>query len=52
MGVNLILMAMSSLFSREAVTEMKRRRFSGNLLVKWEDGIINDIEFDRDLNEM
>jgi hypothetical protein len=41
-------MAMSSLFSREAVAELRKRRFSGNLLVKWEDGIINEIEFDRD----
>jgi|WetSurMetagenome_2_1015567.scaffolds.fasta_scaffold748275_1 hypothetical protein len=42
------MVTMRSLFSREAVRELRKDRFSGNLMVRWENGVINDIEIDRD----
>jgi hypothetical protein len=33
----------SSLFSREAVKKLRRDRFTGMLLVNWENGVIDDM---------
>ena len=42
------MQAVKSLFSREAVRELRKDRFSGKLSVRWENGVINDIVIDRD----
>lgn len=33
----------ASLFSKEAVRQLRRNRFTGMLLVNWENGIIDDM---------
>ncbi len=33
-----------TLFSKEAVEKFRKDRFSGKLLVNWENGVINDLE--------
>jgi hypothetical protein len=38
----------SSLFSKDAVKELRKDRFSGNLMVRWENGVIDDIQLERD----
>ena len=38
-----------SLFSRDAIEDLKRKKFTGNILVKWEDGMINDMELQTDV---
>jgi hypothetical protein len=41
-----------TLFSKEAVEKLRKDRFSGKLLVNWENGVINDFELSDGCFEM
>ena len=37
-----------SLFSKEAIEALRKERFTGNIMVKWDNGMINDMELQTD----
>jgi hypothetical protein len=41
---NLSAKKVPTLFSREAIKELRKDRFSGNIIIKWENGVIEDLD--------
>ena len=39
-----------TLFSKEAVDKLRKEKFSGELLVRWKKGVINDFDFNREFD--
>jgi hypothetical protein len=39
-----------SLFSKEAVESLRKEKFSGEILIRWKKGVINDFDLNREFD--
>ena len=37
-----------SLFSKDAIEDLRKQKFTGNILIKWDNGMINDMVLQTD----
>ena len=40
----------TSLFSKEAVEKLRKEKFSGEILIRWKKGVINDFDLSREFD--